>query len=86
MCVMTPIKSMKHKYELLLNCRNKMCECRNYKVNNVLPNRYVSTFILVENISMLMNLQLYFGMFSLSLNLFRVVVGKKLTYDPVIFH
>jgi hypothetical protein len=33
-----------------------------------------------------MNLKLYFGMFSLSLNLFRVVVGKKLTYDPVMLH
>jgi hypothetical protein len=60
--------------------------CRNCKVNNVLPDRYVSTFILVERIFVLMNLKLYFGMFSLSLNLFRVVVGKKLTYDPVIFN
>jgi hypothetical protein len=46
----------------------------------------VSTFILVESIYVLMNLKLYFGMLSLSLNLFRVVVGKKLTYDPIIFH
>jgi hypothetical protein len=52
MCVVTPIKSMKHKYELLLNSR-KMSESvrRNCKVNNVLPDRYVSTFILVESIS-----------------------------------
>jgi hypothetical protein len=34
----------------------------------------------------LINLKLYFGMFLLSLSLFRVVVGKKLTYDPIIFH
>jgi hypothetical protein len=70
MCVVTPIKSMKHKYELLLNDR-KMSECRNCKVDNVLRDRYISTFILVESISVLMNLKLYFGMFSLSWNLFK---------------
>jgi hypothetical protein len=46
----------------------------------------MSTFILVESISVPINSKLYFGMLSLSLNLFRVVVGKKLTCDPVIFH
>jgi hypothetical protein len=46
----------------------------------------VSIFIPVERIFVLMNLKLYFGMFSLSLNTFRVVVGKKLTYDSAIFH
>jgi hypothetical protein len=44
----------------------------------------VPTFILVERIFLLMNLKLYFGMFSLSLKLFRVVVGKKLMHNPVI--
>jgi hypothetical protein len=74
MCVVTPMESMQHKYELLLE---------NYKVNNVLPDSYVSTCILVESISVItsgeptfgmpslsLNLKVYFGIPSLSLNFF----------------
>jgi hypothetical protein len=63
---------MQHKYNLLLE---------NNKVSNVLPDRYVSTSVLVESISIIiggepsfgmpslsLNLKLYFGMPSLSLN------------------
>jgi hypothetical protein len=71
MCVVTPIKSMKHKYELLLNSRKMSESVEIVEVNNVLPDRCVSTFILVESISVLMNLKLYFGIFSLSLNPFK---------------
>ena len=45
----------------------------------MLPERYMSTFILSESISMLMNLKLYFGMSSVSLIFFRVVVSIKLS-------
>jgi hypothetical protein len=62
MCVVTLIKSMKHKYELLLNGRKMSEKC--CTVNNVLPDRYVSIFIVVISIPVLMNLKLYFEMFS----------------------
>ena len=45
----------------------------------MLPERYISTFTLSKSISVLMNLKLCFGMSSVFLIFFRVVVGKKLS-------
>jgi hypothetical protein len=67
--VATPITFMKHKYELLSDgpIRSESLN-KNYKVSNVSPDRHVSTFILTESMSVLMNLKLCFEIFSVSLN------------------